>query len=41
MFVVLHEITVRGDQPSFSHIGTVFLLEAVTAGPPSDSPWAG
>ena len=29
VFVVLQEITVRGDQPSLSHIGTVFLQEAV------------
>jgi monovalent cation:H+ antiporter, CPA1 family len=29
VFVVLHEITVRGDQPSLSHISTIFLQEAV------------
>ena len=32
MFVVLHEIAVRGDQPSLSHIGTIFLQEQ-SAGP--------
>jgi monovalent cation:H+ antiporter, CPA1 family len=28
VFVVLHEITLRGDQPSLSHISTIFLQEA-------------
>ena len=28
-FLVLHEIAVRGDQPSFEHISTIFLEEAV------------
>jgi CPA1 family monovalent cation:H+ antiporter len=28
VFVVLHEVTVRGDQPSLSHITTIFLQEA-------------
>ncbi len=29
VFLVLYEIAVRGDQPSFTHISTVFLEEAV------------
>ena len=29
VFLVLYEIAVRGDQPSFAHISTVFLEEAV------------
>jgi CPA1 family monovalent cation:H+ antiporter len=28
-FIVLHEIVVRGEQPSLAHIGTIFLEEAV------------
>ena len=31
-FLILHEIAVRGDQPSVTHIGTIFLEEAVGGG---------